>query len=114
MDFLSFELQFELRAQSNGTLVASCSALPVLAAGHDLDSLADKLVSALQSVIGRLEALGDTEKARHFLSENGIDSTIKTGALAAIGFDEKRLRMELRKWAARQSEPATLQCHIAA
>ncbi|MGE0601025.1 MAG: hypothetical protein AB7J35_16100 [Dehalococcoidia bacterium] len=114
MTFLSFKLRFELQAQANGTLVATCNQLPILAAGHDADTLADKMVVILKGVVAHLEALDDIAAAKEFLAGNGVRSTVKSGQLGTLGFDESRLRRELTDWASQRSRPSSLQCEIAA
>ncbi len=113
MTVLSFELMFDFHAQENGTMVATCAQIPILVAGHDADSLADTLVRTLRRVITRLEALEDLAKAQAYLAENGVESLFASG-LTEIGFDEERVRSQVRDWAARHVEQPTLHFSIAA
>ena len=113
MSGLSFSLTLSLRAQKNGTLVATCPALPLLVGGHDADSLADQLVKILRSVVARVEAMTGDE-AQEYLRSHGIESDYKTGSLVAVGFDEKRLRTTIKKWAEKEGPTLTLQFPIAA
>lgn len=113
MKCVSFELSLALRAQTNGTLVATCEQIPLLVAGHDAESLADKLVSVLSGVVSRLDALGDPSETQAYLASRGVDSTVGETSNGVAGFDEDHLRTEIKTWAAKQV-PSTLQCPIAA
>ena len=113
MSVLSFSLTLLLRAQKNGTLVATCPTLPLLAGGHDPDALADQLVKILRGVVTHIEAMTEGE-AQEYLGSHGIESAYKAGSVVAVGFDEKRLRMTIRKWAAKEGQSLTLQFPIAA
>ena len=113
MTLLCFSLTLLLRTQKNGTLVATCPTLPMLAGGHDADSLVDQLVKILRSVVNRLEAL-PMDEAQEYLSSHGIECTRTTGTVEAVGFDEKRLRMMIKNWAADEEETLTVQFPVAA
>ena len=113
MKCVSFELSLALRAQKNGTLVVTCEQVPLLVAGHDAESLADRLVSVLHAVVKRLDALGDTDETQAYLASRGVTSTVDDIGAGAVGFDEIHLRTEIKTWAAKLA-PSTLQCPIAA
>ena len=113
MDTLAFTLVFNLHAQENGTMVATCDQIPILAAGDDHVSLADELIKVLQRVVARLEAMDDSAAAQRYLAEHGVESKVVAGP-TSIGVDAPRLRTQLKEWAARQVSQSTLHCAIAA
>jgi hypothetical protein len=112
VSFLSFSLTLSVQAQKNGTLVATCTSLPIIAAGHDAGSLAHQLVKVLRNVVSRVEAMSPSEAA-DYLASHGIESAATRGS-AAIGFDEKSLRKKIKNWAAKEQLPLTLQFPVAA